>query len=597
MAYIQQTTPKPNQVYDFSMRNFVGGLNNRSEQLEVNEAHDLLNMRFVDETVMQKRNGSEEYDTLTLTSPVTFIDEYKPHNDVDKFIRATDSEVYVDGVKLADVTGKINGTNHLGRYFYVDGNKLMVYGKFAQTTSTYIEVIGTAVDDYVLMEVVSPPDEYTPLDNTHEEGVLKVDYTNNKVWYEPCELEVSDTYLEDNKIPVNCKYVLSHNGRLVLAGNEDDDDKVYIGRIENPFYFPKQLVYSLPPTSDKITGVSIYDNTIVIGRRDDIYVLPGATKRPDLGLEVFHLKRLNTHTGFASNDAVVQAHNYLFFLGSDGNAYSLGSTKYDERTLATIILSKKIDVTREPINLTLDDLKDSTSIFFKDEWLISIKDKVLVYSYRHRAWTLYNNLNARYFYNLDYTLIWGNDSGQIAKFSTGYLDMNKPFQGYWISKWFNMDRASNYKFFREFYIIAHTFSDVISDVDILFEIDYGDKNMEHRVSSKVTVWGKAKWGDLLVNRDIMVSLPINVSMRGRMIRFNFSNSYFVHGEVATYADLEYYPTKQNGTLVYVQDEDSYYLWDVDDGYNAHWEKKELTDLNQTMKVYQVNGDYELRGKR
>ena len=41
------------------------------------------------------------------------------------------------------------------------GDKLYAYGKFPQTSeSPYVEVIGTAVDDYVVMEIVSPADDH-----------------------------------------------------------------------------------------------------------------------------------------------------------------------------------------------------------------------------------------------------------------------------------------------------------------------------------------------------------------------------------------------------------------------------------------------------
>src|SRR5690606_2606183 len=104
------------------------------------------------------------------------------------------------------------------------GDKIRVYGKFPQSTTTYEEVIGTPVDDYVVLEVVNPPADYTPLDTSHTRGVTKYDYNNLKVWYEPCQNEKTDAYKGENVLPEKPKYIVNHNGRIFLSGSEKDDD-------------------------------------------------------------------------------------------------------------------------------------------------------------------------------------------------------------------------------------------------------------------------------------------------------------------------------------------------------------------------------------
>ena len=53
-----EITPPPNKIMTFTLSNFVGGLNNRSDQLEDNEALNLLNMEFADDTLMEKKKRS-----------------------------------------------------------------------------------------------------------------------------------------------------------------------------------------------------------------------------------------------------------------------------------------------------------------------------------------------------------------------------------------------------------------------------------------------------------------------------------------------------------------------------------------------------------
>lgn len=594
MAYIQKTTPPPNKLLNFSLKNFVGGLNNRSNELQVNESSDLLNMRFNNDTVMEKRYGTQYYDTMQLDDEVRYVDQFMPYTDSDILIRATNTKVYFGSTLVATVAGLITGTNYNGKYFFSDGVKIYVYGKFPQTGSTYEVLVGTAIPDFILMELTSPPTGYTPLGTAEVRGVTKYDYTNKKVWYEPCQNEKTDTYKGENVVPTDIKYLVNHNGRMFASGSDKDNDNVFISAISNPYYFPSILPMQLPPNSDKIMGMTVYDGAVVVGRQHDIYVITGNTNRPDTGSEVFQLKRMNTHTGFANNRSANIVNNYLFFLGHDGNVYSLASIRSDQRILSTTILTQKLSFFDAPVDLERADLANACSIYFQDEWYLSMKDKVLIYSYLHRAWTMYNNLDARGFYSLEDTLIWGRSDGRLAQFSEDYYDLGLPFEAHWYSKPFDMDEANNYKQFRDFFLVAHTYDDRKSDVNITFEIDYNDVSGINQMSNQISVWGTAKWGDRFINRNIVSSTPFTLGRRGRSIRFKLSNGYFPSPSVSTFDSLAGYIGKKKNTLVKVTSENQYYLYNSDTNV---WNPVGDTDLNQTFRVYQVNGDYELRGKR
>lgn len=592
MTYIQKLTPPPNRVLSFSLRDFVGGLNNRSEQLQVNEASDVLNMMFADDTVMEKRKGQEYFDEVTINGTVNFIDEFKPYNDLDILIRGTNSSIRFGASESIPIINKPCGVNHQGNYIFVDGEKIYVYGKFPQTTSTHEVIVGTPINNYTLMEITSPPDGHARLGTSHKQGVTRYNYTTMAIWYEPCENEFVDVYMGANKIPENPKYIVSHNGRLFLSGSDKDDDNVFISDIKNPYYFPVTLPIQIPPNSDKVAGLIVYDNSVVIGRKDDIYVIYGDTNRPNFGFDVFRLRKLNSHCGIASNDAACIAHNFMFFLGSDGNAYSLSSTRNDEKILSTTLLTRKISLNSSPIDIDLGlSLSTSCSVFFNDEWYVSVGDKVLVYSYRHKSWTLYNNINARYFYNLNGVMIWGKEDGRIAKFSNNYFDFGKPFKAIWASKYFDMDDANTFKQFREFFLVVHTFADVQSDIYVNFQIDYFDVQSSVVISNEVAIFGKTRWGARFINRNIVHSLPFVIGRRGRAIKFILTCGHFIESTVFDIRELNLHP-KKNEILVYVESEDKYY---ISDGFK--WIETPYSYLNQTMKIYQINGDYELRGKR
>lgn len=594
MVYIQKNVPPPNRVLTFTMNNFVGGLNNRSSIVQENQAQDLINMKFEDETVMVKRDGVEYYDGQALSTSVTYIDEFKPYNDVSQLIRASNTEVYAGSTKIADVAGKVNGRNYLGYYYFVDGAKIRVYGKFPQTTDTYTKVIGTATNTYRTFELANPPSGYTPLPTSHVQGVWAYDYTNNKCWYEPCENEVADTYKGANVLPVNPKYIEIRAERLYLAGSATDNDNVFITDIGNGFYFPVYLPIQLPPNSDQITGLVTFHDTVVVGRKNDIHVIYGNTNRTDLNTAMFQLKQVSTHTGFASQDAVDLVNNFLFFLGSDGNVYAMNTTKTDVDLLSTQIINTHIDIFKAPISVTTNDLATASSIFFKDEWLLAIGDKVLVYSYRHRAFTLYkySNVNMKCFYVKDYVLLYGSNTGRVLKNSATYSDLGAPYQAFWKSRLLDMDEPTTYKQFREFYLVAHTFENFSSNIDLKFEIDHVDVDESYGLLNEASVWGKTKFGGRFINRNIVASLPIVLGRRGRTFRFTFSNGHFAQPSVANYADLTSYPGLKEGFLVYVTNDSKYYLFQ-----DSVWTEQSNEALFQPMRVYEVSGQYELRGKR
>ena len=138
MAYIQKTIPSPNKVFEFSLNDFSGGMNNASKQLNANEATEILNMKFSDTTLMEKRKGQDYYDELVikdneeipLPDEITFIDEFKPYTNPDVLIRASKLKIYADSTKIADVFGDVCGVNFNGIYVFADGSDLYAYGTF-----------------------------------------------------------------------------------------------------------------------------------------------------------------------------------------------------------------------------------------------------------------------------------------------------------------------------------------------------------------------------------------------------------------------------------------------------------------------------------
>ena len=572
-------------------------MNNASEQLLDNESRDILNMFFVDEVLMEKRLGQTYYDALTLehaseVTSITFVDEFKPYKDNDMLVRASDYEIYFDNELVSTVAGRVCGVNYNGKYLFADGSNLYVYGKFPMTASTHIAITGTAVDAYVLMKVVSPTVGFTPLASPNVTGVTCYNYTTGEVCYEPCQYEIEDTSKGANEVPTTSTILLHHDGRLFSTGIVDDNDNVFISDSGNAYYFPATLPIQMPPNSDRVVGFCEFNDGVVVGRNNDIHVIIGKTNNPSLGLELFTCKKLNTHTGFAGRNCFANINSYLFYLGNDGVVYALSSINYESQNLITTIVSKQLDLFKAPISLTDNMLSNACAITNNNYFYLSFGNVVMIYSYLNRAWTRFNNLYATSFYNKQNVLLWGRTDGRVAKFGTNYLDFTFPYQCYIYSKRYDMGIPSVYKYFKEFYIVAHAYDDYFSDIFVDFEIDYSDVTNHIVIKSQISIWGIARFGDIFINKNINESSPIMIIRRGRNISFKLRNGYFITDTLSTVDDLNTYVDKSEGVLVRIEADNLYYLYT-----NGDWKLMEDKDLNQRMKVYQINGTYELRDKR
>lgn len=432
---------------------------------------------------------------------------------------------------------------------------------------------------------------YVPRPEEFTEGVMQYDEEKGLAWYEPCVQELDDPYKGEAHVPEKPTLIELNKDRIFVSGCEDTPHMVYISDVNNTLYFPVNLPLQVPPNSDKIVGLKYFHSAIIIFRKYDVHVLYGNTNRMDTG-DMFRLKLINTHTGSVNNNSIQIVHNYLFYLGSDGIVYRLHTPQTNTDLLATKVVSKEIDLFKEPIGYELEDLDSASTIFFNNEYWLSIKDKILVYSYDYMAWTLYNNINATSFLELDGELIIGTDDGRTLQFGVGYSDDYLPYVAYWISKRYDFGIPSNYKQFKELYIIAHVYDDYVSNIKLDFEIDYVNVRDTPVVKSRLSLWAVAQWGDRFITRNIAPSLPLPIGRRGRVIRFMFGNGYFVDGIMETFQDILDLEEYIKDTIYFVKDEKKCYTYN-----GMRWVEMDEEELYQPLRIYEINGDYEVRSKR
>jgi hypothetical protein len=593
MAWIQNANPPQNKRLEFNLENFSGGLNNRSSVIEQNQASEVLNMHFTHQDVLEKRLGMELFDGFVTPEPITHLAHYRPYIGDDILIRATNSKVYANDVLIKDVQGEIDSVNYQGLLFFADGDALYAYGTFPTVTGWYLGIVGNIPADHVVLKVKNPPSDYVPLGEIHLQGKTVIDYTAGTIHYEPCEKERLDAYLGSNVLPQFPRFIEIHKGRMFVSGVKNDDDNVFISDTQNPYYYAVGLPIQLPPNSDKIRGMIVYDDCLIVGRSQDVYYIIGDTNNPNYGFSLFELRKLNTHTGIANNKTFDIAHNFLFLLGSDGTAYAISNINVEGRILKTQIISGNIDLFKEPIGATRADLLDASAHFDDEYWYLTIGDRTLVYSYRYQAWTVFDYVDIyaplRYYDDM----IWGRKDGTVAKWSAdSYTDNGRPIYALWVSKSFDFEEPTRYKQFREFYMVAHTYDYTNSDVRVTFEIDYSDMYNSIIVENKISYYGIAQYGGRFITRNINASVPFMIGRRARYMRIKIANSFPVQGQVNTFVDLYDVPRKFNYMCFRVMDVGKYFYYE-----NGQWLEVTEEILSQPMRVYKINGDYELKGKR
>lgn len=614
--------PTQNQRLSFVINDFSGGLVNNVNDVKMkdNQSPDMLNMQFRVDGLIQKRPGTVFLSSTpwghTLRHVLSY--EYEPNKQM--YIYVTDSKIvcrYSDFGDEPFVIGEHNGKvpqfiHYMNELFWVDG--LYMYSYSHKDRKTY--------------KYVNPPSGFTPTAKPATVGVEKekfIKYYDNghnecsalyEKWYEPCQYEMEDGYNGANSIPPCPTLITLKEDRIYLSGNTNAPNMVYISDILRPSYFPASLPIQTPPDDDVITALEVYNDSLIIGRRDSIYALTGNTNRED-SVSQYVLYKVNSHTGIANPNCSDIVYSRMFFVGTDGNFYKLNPPNQNSTTMSTTQVNTLLDLTLEPFNLTVSDIRYAHTYFDGTYglWYVQIGDITLVYNYQLMAWTRYNNINALNFFSMDGELRFCRATGNIYRFASRegnqkyydeYYDpdlgktITLPIVAYWTSRNMDMGIPSRVKQFRDTYVTSESFEDYNTTVNIKYEIDYVDIQDTFKIENEVSKWDRALFDvNKFVSRNIDRSLPLMLNRRGRTIKVYYGCGYQYWGGLEVMPSPGMIPEYQ---LVYVNEEDKLYLRvprrsgfaDTKDKYFMELPESEL---NQALLVHNIMGIYELKGYR
>jgi hypothetical protein len=266
----------------------------------------------------------------------------------------------------------------------------------------------------------------------------------------------------------------------------------------------------------------------------------------------------------------------------------------DVTQLATIVISEQLDLFKYPISLQRDKIGDAFGAFLENKYYLISNDVIMIYSYKFRAWTIFKSevVNMSSLSEMDDSLVFGGSDGLLYKIGDNYHDEGVPIVAYWASKRFDYGKASIYKKFKEMFIVAHVYEGYRTDLSVRYEIDYIDITQIASIVNKISYWGSTTWGDRFINRDISPSLPVNIGQRGRVIRYVYANGKKIDATYNTEAEMRNSTGFYKDKFVRVLADNSYWKYTFED-----WVKIEHEDVFQPMKVYEINGTYQIGGTR
>lgn len=614
--------PTQNQRLSFVINDFSGGLVNNVNDVKMkdNQSPDMLNMQFRVDGLIQKRPGTVFIDSTPWGHNLLHVVAYEYYPNKQMYVYVTDNYICCKLSEFGDdpfVIGEYNGkipqfAHYMNQLFWVDGLNMYSYDHATRKTYKY----------------VNPPEGYVPAEKPLTTGVDGEKFIKNyenghnecsalyEKWYEPCQYELEDGYNGMNIIPPCPTLIKIKDDRVYLSGNSNDPNMVYISDILNPSYFPASLPIQTPPDDDLITALEVYNNSLIIGRRDTIYALTGNTNRDD-NSSSYELYKLNTHTGIANPNCSDMVYSRMFFVGTDGNFYKLNPPSRNSTSITTTQLNTLLDLTLPPFNLTVSDVRCAHTFFDGTFglWYVQIADITLVYNYQLMAWTRYDKINALNFFSLNNELRFCRKTGNIYTFANKegnqkyydeYYDpdlckvITLPICAYWTSRNMDMGVPARVKQFRDTYVTSESFDNYNTTVNIKYEIDYIDIRNTFKITNEVSKWDRAVFDvNKFISRNIDRSLPLMLNRRGRTIKVFYGCGYEYWGSLEVLPAPGIIPEYN---LIYVNSENKLYLRvprreGFEDKKDKYFMPLPEDEYNQALLVHNIMGIYELKGYR
>lgn len=368
---------------------------------------------------------------------------------------------------------------------------------------------------------------YIPRDKKYNNGEI-VTTEEGLMWYQPCRNELDYAFLGENYLPNNPRNICVYKGRIWTTGDYGQLNEIRACNVNQPFYFPAAMSLAMVPTGDAVKDIFEFDNSLIVGRRNDVYSVTGSSTSAGSG-DLFSIKKLDATTGFFDKNCGALINNYYLFLGSDGKLYKMNTPTTNIDYLMIRPITTYIDLFRPPLSFNKDDIKNLSCVALDNNVFWCIDDKILLYSYDHQSFLYFTDLDATVIYTDGVELKFGTSNGSRCKWDkTIYNDRGNPISCKLKTKAFDLGSPIYYKFFEQLLVTMDKPELSNSSVDIRVLLD-GSQRIAHggvfyHFVINSGVYGVSKW-----NRSVFSSAPfaktqwIQLNGRSRTISYEFLN--------------------------------------------------------------------------
>ena len=241
-------------------------------------------------------------------------------------------------------------------------------------TAVRLVVYRTAVNGSIFYRVTASatPTMNDPTANTttYTDSVADASITSNELLY-------TTGGIVENVTPSACKYAVTVNGRVYLAGFADGNVVACskLLRDGEPPAFSDLLSVACDPDGGPVTGLGYVDDKVIVYKRDRILALTGAGPT-DTGLQAYETPRtVTTEQGCSSAASIVAVPEGVMFQ-SPGGIYLL------DRSLQTSYVGAPVEYWNDQTVTGAARATDATRVVF---WTAA--GPALVYDWQYQQWS------------------------------------------------------------------------------------------------------------------------------------------------------------------------------------------------------------------
>lgn len=233
------------------------------------------------------------------------------------------------------------------------------------------------------------------------------------------------------KCTFNVLFGGSNDTRVFLGGNPDYGNQIWRLGLQDPTYAPENGFYKVGSDSEKVQGFSKQYDYLVIEKERSKWLMHYEIQG---GEPTFPLKPINDQVGTFARGTIQTVENNPVSLDRTGVYMLMASTVRDERNVQHVSENVDARLLAEP------NLEKAVSVDYDRKYWLAVNGNVYVYDYSIGEWYLFDNINARQFYEMNGDLFFGSSTdGLIYRFKKAtvlypYNDDNQAITAYWLSK-------------------------------------------------------------------------------------------------------------------------------------------------------------------